>query len=421
LAPESRPPSAHVSSAPSFRRALRNRPFLLLWSSQLISQSGDYIFDIALIWLVLQATGSILDVSLVVVVTLIPTVLLGPVLGVYADRWPRRTVLLGTNVAEAALVAGLSVLVLAHQAGLGVILAIVLALSVGGQFVRITSSAMVPQTVGTDDLPPANSLLSFSNSATQIVGLSIGGIVVALFGVVYPIEYDALTFLVAALIVGAISRAVGRPEPLAPGTERRFRNEFVEGLRYVRDQRYLIEIIVVGLVINFCGNAAFALWAPYAERVLHGGSATYGFLGAAIALGAIVGAAVIGKIDTHRSAGKFLFLGATGFGVFTVLLGLTSSIPLALAEALVIGICTSIANVPLFVLLQAKVPGRLLGRVMSVFLSLVLAAAPFGAFFAGTIATATSIGVLYIIAGSIILGTVAVGAVAMREIRDMSY
>jgi MFS transporter, DHA3 family, macrolide efflux protein len=408
-------------SPPSFRRTLASRPFFLLWSSQLISQSGDFIFDIALIWLVLQTTGSVFAVGLVVTAALIPAVLLGPVVGVYVDRWPRRTLLLATNLAEGALVAGLSGLVLAHVAGLDVIIAVVFALGVGSQFVRITSNAVVPQTVATDDLAPANSLLSFSNSTTQVLGLSVGGIVVALFGAALPIEYDAITFLVAALILGLMSSSVGRPEPPAPGTERRFRTEFYEGLRYIRGQRFLLELIVLGLVVNFCGNAIFTLWAPYADLVLHGGAATYGFLGAAIAAGSIVGAVVVGKVDTRRSAGKFLFAGGAGIGGMIILLGLTRTVPYALLEALLLGILLSVANIPLFVMVQAKVPSRLLGRVMAVLMSMLLAAAPLGAFFAGSFAQATSIGTVYIVAGAIILTTVGVGVVAMKSVRTVTY
>ena len=79
------PPEA--SSRPSFGRALRSRPFFLLWLSQLISQSGDFVFEVALLWLVLEVTGSVFAVGLVVAVTLLPSVVLGPFLGVLVDRW----------------------------------------------------------------------------------------------------------------------------------------------------------------------------------------------------------------------------------------------------------------------------------------------------------------------------------------------
>jgi MFS transporter, DHA3 family, macrolide efflux protein len=408
-------------SAPSFGRALGQRPFFLLWLSQLISQSGDFIFDVALIWLVLTTTGSVFAVGVVVTAALVPVVVLGPFLGVYIDRWPRRTLLIGTNVAEGALVAVLSGLILAHAASLAAIVAVVLALGAGGQIVRLTTSAMVPQTVGVDDLGPANGLLSISGSSTQVVGLSIGGIVVALFGVELPITYDALTFFAAAVIVGLMAAAVGRPEPPAAGSTRSFWSEFSEGFRYFAGQRYLLELLAVGIVVNFCANAAFALWAPYADLVLHGGAATYGFLGAAIALGAIVGAVVVGKIRLRRRLGPVLFAGTATVGAMIVALGLTRSIPLALGESFGVGILLSVVNVPLLAAVQAKVPPRLMGRVMAVLMSLILVAAPLGAFFAGSIAVATSIAFVYVLAGAIILAMVGIGWATLAEVRRLGY
>jgi DHA3 family macrolide efflux protein-like MFS transporter len=419
--PPSKPAGGTPAPAPSFRRALSSRPFFLLWSSQLISQSGDFIFDVALLWLVLQTTGSVFAVTLVVVATLVPTVLLGPVLGVYVDRWPRRTILLGTNIAQGVLVLVLSGLVLTHAADLLLIIGIVGALGVGAQFVRVTSNALVPQTVGRADLGSANSLLSFSNSTTQVVGLSVGGIVVALFGVDLPIAYDALTFFAAAAIVMLMSATVGRPEPSVDGTQPGFLADFAEGFRYVIHQRFLLQLISLGLIINFAGNAAFALWAPYADLVLHGGAATYGFLGAMIAIGAIVGAGIAGKFDLRPNAGRVIFGGVLGFGLFVIALGLTRSIPLALAEAFGVGVVASVINIPLLTAVQAKVPSRLMGRVMSVLLGLILAASPFGAFFAGTLAIATSIGFVYVAAGVLVLATGVFGFFVMREVRDLTY
>ena len=369
----------------------------------------------------LEATGSAFDVGLVVAATLAPLVVLGPFLGVYVDRWPRRTILILTNLGEGALVAALSGLVLAHAADLGVILVVVIALATGGQVVRVASSAMVPQTVRRDDLAPANSLLSFSNSFNQIVGLSVGGIVVALLGVAPPIAYDAVTFFVAAGILAFIAPTVGAPDRASSATRPGFAAEFSEGFRYLVGQRFLVEVIVLGAVINFVGNAAFALFAPYADYVLHGGSATYGFLGAAIAVGGIAGAAVIGKVNTRRSAGKYLLAGAGAIGAVMVAVGATTSIPLALVEMGTLGVFLSVANIPIQVLVQAKVPSRLMGRVISVLQALIIAVAPLGALFAGSFAARTSVGFVYVVAGALVLVTVAVGAALLRELRTITY
>jgi MFS transporter, DHA3 family, macrolide efflux protein len=413
-------PAPIVSPAPSYSRALHSRPFLLLWVSQFVSQSGDFVFDVALIWLVLETTGSIFAVGVVVTAALLPTVVLSPILGVYVDRWPRRTILIVTNLAEGLLVLLLAGLVLGHTVNLALIVAIVLALGAGGQIVRLTTGAMVPQTVGKEDLGVANGLTQLSGSTTQVVGLSVGGIVVALLGVDLPITYDAVTFFAAAAIVALMAAAVGRPAPTA-GAPPSFRQEFLEGVRYVRGQRYLLEIISVGVVINFCGNAIAALWGPYAKYVLHGGASTYGFLGAAIAVGAIVGALVVGKLDIRARIGTISLAGVVVTGVAIGLLGVTRSIPLALAESFAIGAMLSVINVPLLAAVQARVPPRLMGRAMAALLAFVLAAAPVGAFFAGAMAEATSIQLVFVVLGVVMVATSAVGAAFLGDLRRLSY
>ncbi len=406
---------------PSFRRTLGNRAFFLLWVSQLVSQSGDFVFEVALLWLVLEVTGSVFAVGVVVAVIALPGVVLGPFLGVYVDRWNRRTILIATNVAEGVAVAFLSGLVVAHAINLPLILAIVFALGTGAQLVRTASGAMLPQVVRTEDLPPANSLLTFSNSVNQIVGLSIGGVVVALFGVALPIEYDAFSFFAAALIVAAISLTFGRPRDSGGQGKPSFFLEFREGLRFIRENGFMVELIILGVIVNFFGSATIALFAPYAKLTLGGNAATYGFLGAAVAIGAIIGAAIVGKVNTRTCAGRFLLTGGIGIGLMFVALGFTTSIPLAFGEALALGIVLSITNVPLFVVIQAKVPGRLLGRVMAAFLGLITAGGPLGAFFAGAFAGAVSIGTVFVVSGVVVVGSMLVGFGVMRELRDVQY
>jgi MFS family permease len=132
---------------PSYRRTLANRPFLLLWASQLVSQSGDFIFEVALLWLVLELTHSAFSLAIVVTGTILPGVILGPFLGVYVDRWDRRRTLIATNVVEGIIIAALSGLVLAGHATLPGLFVIVLMLGSGSTIVRIATTAYVPSIV----------------------------------------------------------------------------------------------------------------------------------------------------------------------------------------------------------------------------------------------------------------------------------
>ena len=414
------PPTGPARS-PSFRRALRNRPFLLLWVAQFVSQSGDYIFDVALIWLVLEITGSAFAVGLIVMGAILPGVVLGPFLGVYIDRWDRRRTLIATNVAEGFVVAALSVLVLAGVTGLTVLFVIVLGLGFGATLVRSATNAYVPATVSVDDLPPANSLLYVSGSTNQIVGLSLGGVLVALFGVSLPIEYDALSFFVAAVLLLTIRARTPGTGPAETGARTRFREEFAEGWAFIRRNRFMVELLLIGVLVNFFGNAIAALFAPYAAYVLHGGAVAYGLLGAFVAAGSLVGAGVMGKIDVHRTAGRYVFGGGITIGVAVLLLGFADDLPIALSLMLALGIALAVTNLPIQVVLQAKVPGRLLGRVGSTFMALLLATAPIGPLFAGWLAVRWSVAGVFLLSGAFITVIIGAGAVTMTAVRNVEY
>jgi MFS transporter, DHA3 family, macrolide efflux protein len=421
---EVRPPAAPPrgnSGSPSFRRVLSNPPFLRLWTAQLVSQSGDFIFEVALLWLVLKLTGSPFDVALMVTGAIIPGVVLGPFIGVYVDRWDRRRTLIATNVLQGLVIAGLSGLVVAGQENLTGLFAIVLMLGAGSTTVRTATGAYVPSVVPVEDLPPANSLQSLSGSMNQIVGLSIGGIFVALLGVDLPIEYDALTFFVAALILLTIpskTAAVGTLSPPAPPA---FRSEFSEGLAFIRKNRFMLELFVIGVIVNFFGNGIFALFAPLAAFVLHGGAQVYGALGAAVAAGALAGALMIGRIDVRRTAGRYIFLGGVGIGVFVLLVGTVSSVLPALAILFGAGVTLSITNIPISVVMQAKIPGKLLGRVGGTFGALIMATAPVGPLFAGWLAQRWSVSGVFLVFGLIIAVVIGLGAVTMGSLRRVEY
>ena len=137
------------------------------------------------------------------------------------------------------------------------------------------------------------------------------------------------------------------------------------------------------MLVNLFGVGTIALFAPYSAFVLHGGPAVYGFLGAFVAAGSLVGAGVMGRVDTRRSAGRYLFGGGIGISSAILLLGLVRTLPIALALMLALGVTLAVTNIPISVVMQAKVPGRFLGRVGAAFGALMSGTAPAGPIFAG--------------------------------------
>jgi Na+/melibiose symporter-like transporter len=133
-----------LSAKPSFRRVLSNRPFSLLWAGQLVSQSGDFIFDVAAIWYVLQLTGDPFKVGVAVATILLPAIFIGPIAGVYLDRFNRRDVMLASNLVQAAVAGMIGVLYSLGSLSFLVLLVMLFVLNSGAQFVRPAVTAMVP-------------------------------------------------------------------------------------------------------------------------------------------------------------------------------------------------------------------------------------------------------------------------------------
>ncbi len=288
---------------PSFRRVLSNRPFSLLWIGQMVSQSGDYIFDVVALWLVVQLPDPVFKVGLATATILLPAVLIGPVAGVYVDKFNRRDIILVSNLFQATIVAGIAILYTLANLSFPILLLLLFLLNGGAQFVRPSITAVIPSIMASEDLAAANGLFSITLSLNQIAGYGIGGLMVLLLGVLVPIYYDSLTFVFAAATVVLVSRSVlGVPAPTRSTTTMdvidpdSFREKFLEGIRYIRTSRLLIEVILLALVLNFFGGGIQALITPYAKYTVHGDAGTYGEMLAALSLGTVVGSILVGGL-----------------------------------------------------------------------------------------------------------------------------
>jgi MFS transporter, DHA3 family, macrolide efflux protein len=408
---------------PSYSVLLGNRPFSYLWVGQLISQSGDAVFDIALLWLVLVTTGSTALVGLTQAVVLIPAVLASPFAGVYADRINRRDVMVVSNLAQGVITAVVSALYVADSLSFSLLLLLVLLIYTGAQFYRAASGAIVPSIVSKEHLGAANGLFTLSSSFNQLVGYSVGGIVILALGPVVPITYDSLTFFVAAAMMLFIAKSYGHPRslPSGPGPQSGYWKDFGDGLGYVRKSKFFLEMIVLGIIVNFFTTAFSALLAPYAKFLLHGNASTYGFLSAAFALGVIFGSLLVGRINFRGFVGKLVFFGIGGIGVLLAAAGLTTSIPVAFVVFVGVGVVIAMVNVPLGTLFQAQVPREMLGRAGTVLGASLTAAQPVAAVVAGVLASYTSIGSVFVASGVAVVATSAVLYPVFKELREIRY
>lgn len=417
--------ASRPAERPNYRRILANRSFSFLWAGQLISQSGDFILDVALLWLVLILTGSALLTSATVTAELLPAVLIAPIAGVYVDRLDRRRLLITTISLQGVVVVALASLYVLHLLVFAEILVLVFVLNALAQFPRATVQTLIPRMVEKDDLMAANSLYSFSTSSNQLVSLSLGGVIVAVLGVSVPIYYDGATFFLAALLILFVARAYTAALPrhdlggaAAPPA---FWREFREGWTYLRSDRLILELLVLGLTLNIFGGIVLGLLAPYVKFTLGGTAATYGFLLATLALGSLLGALLLGGIAVRRHVGSLLFGGIAGLGALIAVLGLLTDPWLAFPAFFGFGLTLVVANLPLQALPQARVPEHLRGRTIATMMAILTIPQPVGALLAGALTRILSIGTILLFSGALVLVLTGVLFAVLPRLRAATY
>ncbi|MBW8827554.1 MAG: MFS transporter [Acidobacteria bacterium] len=262
----------------------RNRDLRLLFFAQVVSFLGDWFADVALLGLVLDLTNSPLAASLVMVSTTLPAFLLAPLAGPMVDTFDRRKLIMAVSVFQV----GAALLLLGVGEGT-VWLAFVARAAIGGlaAFIAPASQAAIPNLVEPADLPRANALLGSVWGAMLAIGAAVGGGFTVLFGRGASFVADAVTFVVAALLVAAIRRPMSAPRDAHTAPMRPIADSVV-ALRYAASNRPVLLLLFSKTGLGLAGGV-LPLLAVYGKDVFDHGDAGIGLLLAARGLGAVLG------------------------------------------------------------------------------------------------------------------------------------
>jgi MFS family permease len=346
-------------------QALRIADFRLLWASSLISSFGSWLLVLAIPAHVLMATGSLRDTGLTLAAEYLPLLLLGPVAGVFADRWDRRRLMIATNLfcagAVAVMLAGTS------PGRYWVLYAALIAENSGVVLYAPALQARTPAIVGTGPLlSSANSLTSFSSGIVRLIGGPLGGILLAVSGINSLICADALSYLLSAAAMFVTSRSGGHAgRKTAIGHVAR---DLIEGARVLRYQpaaRALLPVTVIFLAAN---ASLSAVLIPLGIRRL-GGSEHTGFLLSCLGAGFLLGAPVIRVLLDRAQPRNLLTASLTATAGAYFLLFTSSSLATALPAAAAVGMFGSMSLVIPQTAMQRVIPNAMLGRVSAVFLT----------------------------------------------------
>lgn len=333
----------------SFRENLRNRDFVLFWLAQLISQFGDRINQMALVGLIAgRQFGSALELAKLLAFTIIPVFIVGPIAGVYVDRWDRKTTLFVCDIIRGLIVL-LIPLVFMDRASMWPIYTVVFLVFCLSRFYVPAKMSIIPELVDPEHLHAANSLATVTGMIAFVAGALLGGLIVEYGGARGGFICDAFTFFVSAFLVSLIARPRLRLRPRELMREGRdmastYRNvvhEAFAGVRYIAANREIRYIIQLMMVLFMAAGAIYVVIIVFVQDSFGSKTKDLGFLAVALGVGLFLGSLAYGKWGDKKKHVETIFAcliaGGAFMAVFAILVDAWRNLWVALGLALVLG------------------------------------------------------------------------------------
>lgn len=364
--------------------ALRHRNYRLYWTGQVFSLIGTWMGTVTLPWLVLQLGGSPLQLGIVIALQFTPALFLAPFGGVYADRFDKRKILIGTQVAS--MLHAATLFVLTFTGAVEIWHAMLLSGVMG--FINAVDMpvrhAFAVDLVPKEDMTNAVALNATSFNLARMIGPAVAGLAIATIGIAFNFGVNALSYV--AVLAGLLMldpakiRRLERPERHPPVL-----SSLTEGLRYAwRTPIVLWSLVLLGGVATFGFN--FQVLLPlFARNVLGLEADGYGALFAAMGLGALSGSLFL-AFAGRRPRLTFMIGGGVAFVAAEIALGLSRTTLLVYPLVTLAGFFSMLMINSINATVQWSVSQALRGRVMALYVTVFAGTVPIGNLFAGSIA-----------------------------------
>jgi MFS family permease len=369
-----------LATAETFR-SLRVRNFRLFFLGQGVSMVGTWMQSVALVWLVLDRTGSGVALGVTTALQFAPILLLGPFTGLVADRLDKRRLFLFTQAAAGVQAAAMAVLVLTGTETLPLIYALTLVFGVVTALDQPVRRALVVELVDEAHVPNAVGLNSALMTGSRILGPAVAGVLIAGAGVGWCFAVNAASYVA---VLTALSRMDRLPLDGRAPVATRSRGQVREGFVYAwRTPEVRLAILLVAVVSTFGFN--FPVLLPLlADRTLHGGASTFSLLYSVMSVGSLTGALVVAR--RRRVGGRWLAWAALAYGGALALLAAAPNLPLAVAATVPVGLTAVLLLSGANSSIQLSAAPAMRGRVNALFAMVFLGSTPLGGPLAGWVA-----------------------------------
>lgn len=381
-------------------RPERMAPFFTLWTGQALSLVGSMAVQFALIWWLTRETGSAAVLAVATLLGLLPTVALGPLIGVLVDRWDRKIVMLASDAVVALASLVLACLYFAEAANTGIVLAILFLRGLGGAFHAPAMLASTSLMVSGEHLTRVQGLNQMLQGGIHIVSAPLGALLLAVLPMTGVMLVDVVTALFA-LVPLAFIRV---PRPPRGGEETldvasSIWSEMVAGVRYLMVRKGHVSLVVMAALMNACLVPAFSLLPLHVSGQLSGDALQLAWISTVFGIGTIAGGVLLGIWGGAKSRILIALPALVGLGVGVVAVGIAPAYVHALTAMLAIGLIIPFVNGPIQAILQATIAAEYQGRVFTLVGSIAGVMAPLGLLLAAPVAELAGVRAWYVTAG----------------------
>lgn len=363
--------------------ALKHEDFRIYLLGQCVSLMGTWMQNIGLAWLVFSITDSPFLLGLLETIRYLPITLFSLFAGVFIDKYPKRKILLVTQVISMVLAFLLSALVFTDMIRYEYILILALILGFTNTIDMPARSSFTVELTGKEDLMNAVALSSVAFNLARIIGPAIGSLILSLWGADWCFLLNGLSFIpVIASLIRIQTKSYVREKDKKSSVIK----EIKDGLKYIAGEKKIIQTTILIIIVGIFVFNYEVLIPVFSKKVLGGGEEIFGLLMSSLGIGSLLGAIAMSMKGKSDSGSISLFLSSTAISIILILIALTKVPYLVMILLIISGVINMWFNATANVAIQLATKDEYRGRVMSVFTLVNSGTAPLGYMFSGAVA-----------------------------------
>jgi MFS family permease len=354
--------TAVQAAPPTIIDVLRKPAFRRLWMAQLVSITGSALTSLAAGILIYRLTNSALQVGLMLIVTALPSLLIGLISGVFVDRLDRKRIMVTADILRGLLVLLIPTLVAYN---VNFLYLVVLLSSAIGTFFDPAFDSVIPEVATDEELAAANSLIAISSFGATAIGFAASGLIASQFSINTAFYIDALTFFFSAASIFTLHF---KPLQVQGTTNvRTVAHNLREGFAFLRGAPALRSLLTLIIPLAFGFGLWNALLLPFTQRALHATEFEYGLQEGLTSVGFVLGSLFMSRYALRLREGQWIVFSFAAWGLIGALYSFSTSIPYAIFLVMFSGFLNAPSAISRRLIIQRNTQREVRGRVFSSF------------------------------------------------------